>query len=150
MPLEVTEIDSTFPQAPLNSISLLPCDFESDVLSTRYHSNTLSFFKHSNEALKLSYLNEPSALFEQRSGEWFAPAMLITSQFMASHPNVVSIICNLISSYIYDIYKGASKPKVRLTVICEKKKTSKTVRIDYEGDVEGLAMMQSAIDKAFE
>lgn len=147
MSLEVTEIEASFPQAALGKILLLPSDFASDPAPARYHSNSLSFFKHSSETLKLAYLNQPTALLEQRSGEWFAPAMLITSQFMASHPNVVSIVCNLISSYIYDIYKGGTKPKVRITVLCEKKGASKFVRIDYEGEVDGLTTVQAAIDK---
>lgn len=146
--LEINEIEISFPQAEPNKISLLPSDFDSDPSSGRYHSNTLSFFKHSGSTLNLSFLNEPTMLLEQRSGEWFAPAMLITSQFMASHPNVVSIACNLVSSYIYDIFKGTAKPKVRMTVLCERKGTSKVFRIDYEGDVEGLSSLQTAIEKA--
>lgn len=148
MSLEVTEIEASFPQAPQDKISLLPSDFISDPDSARYHSNALSFFKHSSEALSLAYLNEPTSLIEQRSGEWFAPAMLITSQFMTNHPNIVSIACNLISSYIYDIYKGIAKPKVQMTVLCEKKGTSKLIQIDYQGDVEGLSTVQAAIDAA--
>lgn len=148
MSLEITEIETSFPQAIPNKISLLPSDFDCAPSSGRYHSNSLSFFKHSGAALCLSFLNEPTTLLEQRSGEWFAPAMLITSQFMASHPNVVSIACNLVSSYIYDIFKGTKQPKVRMTVLCEKRGTSKIVRIDYAGDVEGLGTVQAAIEKA--
>lgn len=148
MPLEITEIETSFLLAVPNKISLLPSDFDIDPSSGCYHSNSLSFFKHSGTAMSLTFLNEPITLLEQRSGEWFAPAMLITSQFMASHPNVVSIACNLVSSYIYDIFKGASKPEVRMTVLCEKRGTSKIVRIDYAGAVEGLSTVQTAIDKA--
>lgn len=148
MSLEITEIEISFPQTVSNKILLLPSDFDSNPSSGCYHSNSLSFFKHSGAALNLSFLNEPTTLLEQRSGEWFAPAMFITSQFMASYPNVVSIACNLVSSYIYDIFKGTSKPKMRMTVLCEKKGTSKILKIDYSGDVEGLSSVQAAIEKA--
>lgn len=150
MTIKTTDFDADFTPADRESISLLPTELLANPSSNQYHSNTLSFFKYAGDELKLSYLTTPEILLEQRSGEWFAPAMLLTAQFAANYPLTVSIFCNVLSSYIYDTFKGRAKPQVRLTVICERKVKSSYVQIEYSGDVEGLPAVQAVISNALQ
>ena len=57
----------------------------------------------------------------------------------------VSIICNLVSSYLYDIFKGKSPPKVHLTLVFERTNETTHVRMDYSGDIEGLSKLPDLV-----
>jgi hypothetical protein len=152
MSIEVRDITDIHLQTPAkgDSITLLPTDFENLARSNEFHSNTISFVKFAKDKLKLEYLTEPETLLEQRSSDWFAPTMLLTNQLITDHPLIVSTICGVISNYLYALFKGRDAPEVHLTLVCERRKGSSHVRIDYKGDVEGLSKLPEVVRASIE
>jgi len=150
MSVDISEITGiTFPTGG-DAITLLPTGFEKSPDSREYHSNTISFAKFARGQLDLRYLSEPETLLEQRSEDWFGPIMLLTDQLVRDHPLIISIICGVISNYLFALYKTKPKPEVRLTLICEKSSTSTYVQVNYKGDIEGLSALQEVVRKSIE
>lgn len=84
---------------------------------------------------------------ENRSIDWFAPALLFVGTAISQNPNLVSITLNIISSYLYDIFKGKKDdPNVhcKFAVQVERKKVKS---IKYEGPVSGLMGISSIIQE---
>lgn len=129
-----------------DSIVILPHNYLSDE-KHEYHSTALSFYKYSKDILDIHYFSEPEFLIEQRSGEWFAPILYITSMAISNNPELVSIMCGVIANYVTDFFKGQKKPSIRLKVIYKETKTSKLTEISYEGDIEGLDKLEESIFK---
>ncbi len=131
---------------PDNSVIILPEDFlKKSTDGYQYPSSTLSFYKYAKEKIQISYLTEPELLIEKQSGEWFGPILLLTSNFISQNPTIVSVICGLISNYVYDIFKTIKKPEVRLNVVYQETETSKLTEITYQGSIEGIKNLESAL-----
>lgn len=145
MDIKVSEFQAPSKLPKTNEVILLPAEFETSLTSATYHSNTLSFGKYLRGKVDFQYLNEPTTLVEQRSEDWYAPALLLVSHLALNYPLTVSIICNLISSYLYDIFKGKKPPKVHLTLICERTDAATHLRFDYSGEIEGLAKLPDVV-----
>lgn len=125
---------------------ILPSNFEHDQSDFVYASSSFSFYKYVKESLPLSFLTEPELLMEQRSGEWFAPTILLSSEFIARHPTSVAIICKLSAQYVYDSFKGRfSKPKADLKIIHQKTSSLELTEFHYRGDVSGLSEVKDAV-----
>lgn len=131
---------------PDNSVIILPEDFlEESTDGYQYPSSTLSFYKYAKEKIQISYLTEPELLIVKQSGEWFGPILLLTSDFISQNPTIVSVICGLISNYVYDIFKTIKKPEVHLNVVYQETETSKLTKISYQGSIEGIKNLESAV-----
>lgn len=133
-----------------SSVILLPVNYNNKEIDHQYHSNTISFYKYANEKLSFTYLSEPLELFEQRSGEWFAPIFLITKQLIKDNPIITAVLCGIISNYITDIFKGQPKPDLNVRIIYEKNENSKYIEFHYSGNFEGLETFEGSIAKALE
>jgi hypothetical protein len=75
-------------------------------------------------------------------------AVLFTDQLMKEHPNIVSIVCGVISSYVYAFFTTSKKPKVHLDLVIEKTRTQTFVKVSFEGDVGDLQAVESAVRTA--
>ena len=74
---------------------------------------------------------------ENHSIDWFGPTIFIPLMVISQNSNVVSLCLNIISNYVYDLFKGKNKdPSVNCSFIYEDKKKKK--KIEYEGPVSGL------------
>ena len=148
MGIEIKEIESSELPRGRSKIVLLPTNFAQSPHSREYHSSTMSFFKFARGHLDLDYASEPETLLEQRSEDWFAPVMLLSNKLITDHPLIVSVICGVISNYLFAVFKNRPKPQVSLDLICEKTASSSYVRISYKGNVEGLAELQEVVRKS--
>ncbi len=146
MGIDITKIETDKLNEISDSIVILPHNYLSDE-KYEYHSTTLSFYKYSKDMLDIRYLSEPEFLIEQRSGEWFAPVLFITSMAISNNPELISIMCSVIANYVTDFFKGQKKPSIRLKVIHKETKSSKLTEISYEGDLEGLDKLKKSILK---
>ena len=146
MKIEVKIIETDKFDDILEGVVILPHNYLSDD-NYEYHSTTLSFFKYSKDKLDIKYLTEPEFLIEQRSGEWFAPVIFISSIALGGNPELVAIICGVIANYVTEYFKGQKQPSIRLKVIHKETKTSKLTEISYEGDLEGLDKLEESILK---
>lgn len=77
------------------------------------------------------------AYLEQYAHEWFGPTIYVAFGMMSSNPDIISIVTNLISNYLYDFFKGKTKGKVSLNVIYENADGT-CKRIEYSGTAEGM------------
>ena len=148
MGIEISEIAGGGLPKRGSKVMLLPTNFAQLPQSREYHSNTISFVKFARGQLDLDYAFEPETLLEQRSEDWFAPALLLSNQLIADHPLIVSVICGVISNYLFAVFKNRPKPQVSLDLICERTASSTYVRISYKGDVEGLTQLQEVVRKS--
>ena len=74
---------------------------------------------------------------ENHSIDWFGPTIFIPLMVISQNQNVVSLCLNIISNYVYDLFKGKNKdPSINCSFIYEDKKKKK--KIEYEGPVSGL------------
>lgn len=132
-------------------VFILPIDFlENKTDNHQYSSETLSFYKYVKNEVPIKYFTEPELLVTNQSGEWLSPVILVTSEFISQNPTIASIICGLISNYIYDLFKPEKMPNVNVKVIYEETETSKLTEIHYQGSVEGITELKDAISKIAE
>ena len=85
-------------------------------------------------------------LVEQRSGDWFAPILFVSSVAMTQNPELIAIALSVIANYVTDFFKGKDSPTIRLKVIHKETKTSKVTEIYYEGKLEGLSNLKDSIE----
>jgi len=147
MEITIDQIQMSLLEATGEAVVLLPAGFLSDTKSTEYHSAAISFYKFAQKEMPVQFASEPQTVLEQRSGDWFAPAMAITDQVFKDHPMIVSVICGVIANYITALMISANKPKVHVDLVIEKTRGQTFVKISYKGDVDG---MQTAIENAVE
>ena len=76
--------------------------------------------------------------------EW-APLIFISAALLSHDPNAVSVALGIVSNYATDFFKGMPNKKVKLTVVVEKKKDRSCKKVDYEGDVAGLASLAKIV-----
>jgi len=146
MKIATRPVDSTKFDSESKGVIILPENYlANDIGEHSYHSTTLSFYKYARNKIAISCLNTPDKLLEQRSGEWFAPVLLFTSQAIVENPHIVSITCGIIANYITDFFKGTKKPNIKLKVLYKKTKASTVTEIIYEGSVDGLTRISDTI-----
>lgn len=138
------EIRAKHIQSKTDGIALLPVNYK-DEDNYKYQSTSLSFFKYAKDKTEVAFYTDPEVLYEQRSVEWFGPVILITSSLLSQNPEIVSITCGVISSYLTDFFKGQKKPEVSVKVIYKETETEKTTEIEYQGNGEDLSKLQQAI-----
>jgi hypothetical protein len=151
MNLKITEIDYHKIISEDENIVILPINFfEQNSDKYFYPDNALSFFKFAKQKIDIKFFTEPDLLLTQQSGEWFAPILLVTSEFIVRNPACSSILYGLITSYIYDILRASKKKKdINLKVICHETKNQKWTEIHYQGSVDGIESITNAIIEVF-
>ncbi|HGM5320418.1 TPA: hypothetical protein ACKP12_000514 [Serratia marcescens] len=146
--MKIKEIDSEKLDYEPNSIVVLPVETHDDSLPTLYTSDTLSFVKSLQSKVAIEYLKPPEATFEQRSIEWFGPAIYISSKLLTENPDLINIFFDAFKEYIEGVLPRKEKSKIKLKVICKKTEKTRSTEIDYEGDIDGLRELKDAISKA--
>jgi hypothetical protein len=145
MEITIDEIQMSLPEAAEEAVVLLPVGFMSDAKRTEYHSTAISFCKFARNAMPVQFASEPLTVLEQRSGDWFVPAMAITGQVINDHPVIVSVICGVIANYITAFMVSTNKPQVHVELVIEKTRGQTFVKVSYKGNVDD---MQAAIENA--
>jgi len=76
----------------------------------------------------------------ERAGDFVVPTVFI-SMFLSQNPEVLSIVINVISNYIYDFLKNKkSRDEITFSAVFEISQRKKYLKIDYKGT-------ESAMDK---
>lgn len=123
--------------------------FDSEDTSNFIYSETTSdirkVFRKNN--VQVHYLTEDKPLLRSRkSADWFGPPLLFSFSVLVNEPHLIGISLNLISSYLYDFFKGKTGDKsVKFDVIVEQKEKEEFVKINYEGPIEGIAELENVI-----
>lgn len=103
------------------------------------------YFKASS--IKIESLGgEPKLLRSRKNADIYLPAIFIASSVLSENQNTISVILNIISSFIYDNLKGTiGKKNAKVELYIEKKEKGKTSKIEYNGDAEGLKNLEKII-----
>jgi len=100
------------------------------------------------ENITVEYLTKDKPLLRARkSADWFGPTLFITYSLLSQNSTLVGISLNLISSYLYDHFKGNTESKnIKFEIIIENKKKKEYKKIKYEGNIEGIKELESVIN----
>lgn len=135
---------------PENKLYFIPENFEEENNSENFiYSETTSEIRKLflNENQRIVYLtNDKPSLRMRKNSDWFGPAILITSSILSENPRIIDVSLSLISSYLYDLFKGKPEDKkVQFDIIigCKGKKGYK--KISYKGNVEGITALTEVI-----
>lgn len=145
MVVKIKEVDGLELNEENQGIIILPYNYEANEKYT-YNSTSISFHKYAKSKLDIKYFTEPEILVEQRSGDWFAPILFVSSVAMTQNPEMISIALSVIANYVTDFFKGKDSPNIQLKVIHKETKTSKLTEIYYEGKLEGLSILKETIE----
>jgi len=86
---------------------------------------------------------------QNNSFEWVAPTVFITAALMSQHPHAVSVALSVIANYATDFFKGSTNNNtVKLDIVVERKKTTLSKKITYEGPSDGIENLASVIEAA--
>jgi len=86
---------------------------------------------------------------QENAFTWIGPIIFIAAAEISRNPEIVSVACGLISNYLTDFFKG--KPGdhlVKLDIVVEQTRTKRTVKLHYEGPLDGLTQIPQAISEA--
>lgn len=87
-----------------------------------------------------------SKSYNRKAADFYGPAIFISLSMLSENPNVVSVALNLLSSYIYDRFKGTTgNKKVKIEIYVETKKNKSVKKIVYDGDVGELDKLNEII-----
>ncbi len=133
-----------------NSFYFIPENINEELESTKYiypESTTDIRKMLKSENITIEYLTSDKPLLRSRkSSDWFGPTLLITYSLLSQNSTLIGISLNLISSYLYDYFKGSTESKqVKFEIILESKKKKEFKKIKYEGSIEGIKELDSVI-----
>lgn len=147
-------------QPDANALLFLPRLIREDDGAPVFSASTPSMVKLLNQTGKLqvqmAIFDKAPAFRDERASDWLGPVLWISNNMDAS---VAALALNVISAYLYDIFKGQETTgKVKISAVVEesttktrtKTVTTKATRISYEGPLDGLPQFQSALKTAME
>ena len=159
MPFEVTDINFNVTSHSLghildekkDSLIILPVNFtdegefyfraEGKNLIKYADSQGIKVFESKEEDFRPKYILTESI-------EWIGPIIFLSSSFLAQNPEGVSIALNLISSYLYDFFRGdRDQVKCEFELVIQKTETE-FKSLKYKGEKLSSEDMQGII-KAF-
>jgi len=90
--------------------------------------------------LKISFsVNQVENFREQRGGDWYGPIIFYGASIISQNPQCIDISLGIIANYLSDYFKGGVGNKnAKLVVIKEVTKSTKYIRVNYDGPIEGL------------
>jgi hypothetical protein len=84
----------------------------------------------------------------QKNFDWLGPTIFFGYTLLTQNPATVTIALNMISTYLVEMFRGASRGQtVKLVVIVERIGKNHTKRIEYSGTAEGLKDLASVIER---
>ena len=99
------------------------------------------------ENCHISYLTDDKPLLRTRkSADWFGPTIFIGYSILSSNPTLIDISISLLSSYLYDLFKGkTNNKKVEFDIVVETTKKKDFKKITYSGNTEGIKELSELI-----
>lgn len=99
------------------------------------------------DSVLIEYLTDDKPLLRARkSADWFGPTIFIGFNTLTNNPHLIGVFQSLLSSYLYDFFKGISGgKKVKFEVIIERKKKQEFKKVKYEGTIDGISDLEGLI-----
>jgi hypothetical protein len=115
-----------------------------------YEASTKTLRKLMREVSFRETSLEPSgssvSYLHQKAADWIAPTLFVAASFLQQNPMILSIYVNILSSYIYDLFKGGIRSgKVKARILIEQKPGKKLQLIEYEGDYRGIKELAKVV-----
>lgn len=139
---------------PTDGITLLPLN-----IST---AESITDLKQASEAATIRKLLRQAAIpvkdilskekrppyVKNKSNDWVSPILFVSATVWNNNPEVVSVALNIVSSYIYDTFKGVIGSRTaKISVVVEDPNGNST-RIDYEGPSEAVKDLAKLVREA--
>lgn len=71
---------------------------------------------------------------------------MIGFSVLSENPQLIEISISLISSYLYDLFKGSGgNKKVKFDIVIGNENNKSFKKISYEGDIDGVKELNSII-----
>lgn len=124
-----------------NDFIFLPENIEADTIEYIYTESTSDIRKifRANSLSAFYLCSDKPKLRARKSADWFGPTLFVNFAILSQNPELINIALNLVSSYLYDLFKGtASKKEVKFEIVVQTKKSKGFKKIKYEGDVDGI------------
>ncbi|MFV8334730.1 hypothetical protein ACNQF7_01445 [Flavobacterium sp. RSP29] len=131
-----------------NDLIFLPENLEADALEYVYPESTSDLRKifRANNLSAFYLCSDKPMLRARKSADWFGPTLFINYAILTENPDLISISLNLISSYLYDFFKGSPNNKnVKFEIVIQNKKEKGFQKIKYEGNIEGIKELSGII-----
>ena len=81
-----------------------------------------------------------------RSIDWIGPTIFFAGALMAEHPHVVNVCLNVLSSYVFELFRGReTEVMARLKIAVEGKKGGPANVVEYDGLVAGLSELPKIV-----
>lgn len=79
---------------------------------------------------------------------WIGPVLFFTAAQLLENQAIVSVSLGVVGNYLTDFFRGVTgKRRVLFDVVVEQTKTKKTVRIHYDGDVDGFVHLANSVNE---
>jgi hypothetical protein len=96
--------------------------------------------------IDIEFHHSPNIFWEQRSIDWLGPTLFLTGKLLSDNPDLLNILFDMISQYIKERTSSRDKTNIQIKVICKKTPTTKSLEIDYNGNIEGLKEIKDTIN----
>ncbi|HCM9143870.1 hypothetical protein [Enterobacter hormaechei] len=114
-----------------------------------FSTDSISFIKYLKKEIDLEFYHQPEGFWEQRSIDWLGPTLFLTGKLLYDNPDLLNILFEMLSSYVREKLPNRDSSKIKINVICKKDENTKSMEINYEGDINGLDEIKNAIELAF-
>jgi hypothetical protein len=104
---------------------------ESETVKKLFRANNIAYSE-------LFGADDQPTYLQQYGFEWFGPTLFFTAAALSQDPTLLNVSLNIISNYLYDLFKGAKDGTASLDVIIERPDGS-CKKVNYKGPPEGLA-----------
>lgn len=131
-----------------NDLIFLPENIEDDALEYVYPESTSDIKKifRVNNLASFYLCSDKPKLRARKSADWYGPALFINFTILTQNPDLINITMNLISSYLYDFFKGSPKNKnVKFEIVIQNEQKKGFQKIKYEGDIDGIKELDAVI-----
>jgi hypothetical protein len=123
-----------------------PRDSEEPVYLTTAQSLLKLFAQKGIPAQSLSDLSASTALRDERTLDWIAPTLFVSTLLLAENPAAISLAMSVIANYATDLFKGVKKdPSVKVTMVQTAPKGKGARKVRYEGPVSGLEQLPKVL-----
>lgn len=96
----------------------------------------------------LTPLTASTHLKEERSLDWVAPGLLVSSLLLSQNPAAVTVALDITANYVTELFRGLkSDPKVKLMIVQTTDKGKSARKLQYEGPVSGLPELTRVVSE---
>lgn len=82
---------------------------------------------------------------QNNAADWVGPTIFVAGSLWSQNPLAISVALSVVSNYLTDLFKGIKHRTAKLDFIVERTKDGTYKHLAYEGDIEGIAMLEKVI-----